>query len=125
MLAMRPAELRDWRGNHAAMVFQDPMTGLNPVLRILPQVSEHIVSHGRQAGAAARRHAIDMLRRMGVTSPERAAAAFPRRYSGGMRQHVMLAIGVANDPVLLIADEPTTALDVDDPGADPRSSVRA
>ena len=112
VLAMRPDELRDWRGNHAAMVFQDPMTGLNPVLRILPQVSEHIVSHGRQTGAAARRYAIDMLRRMGVASPERAAASFPHQYSGGMRQRVMLAIGVANDPVLLIADEPTTALDV-------------
>jgi peptide/nickel transport system ATP-binding protein len=112
VLAMRPDELRDWRGNHAAMVFQDPMTGLNPVLRILPQVSEHIVSHGRQTGAAARHYAIDMLRRMGVASPERAAVSFPHQYSGGMRQRVMLAIGVANDPVLLIADEPTTALDV-------------
>jgi peptide/nickel transport system ATP-binding protein len=112
VLAMRQEELRDWRGNQAGMVFQDPMTGLNPVLRILRQVSEHMVSHGRQTRPAARVRAIGLLRRMGVVAPERAAAAFPHEFSGGMRQRVMLAIGVANDPVLLIADEPTTALDV-------------
>jgi peptide/nickel transport system ATP-binding protein len=112
VLAMRQEELRDWRGNHAGMVFQDPMTGLNPVLRILRQVSEHMVSHGRQTKPAARVRAIDLLRRIGVAAPERAAESFPHQFSGGMRQRVMLAIGVANDPALLIADEPTTALDV-------------
>ncbi|MBR0642947.1 ABC transporter ATP-binding protein [Plastoroseomonas hellenica] len=112
VLAMRPAELRAWRGDQAAMVFQDPMTGLNPVLRILRQVTEHIVSHGRMPPAAARQRGVDLLRRMGVATPERAAASYPHQFSGGMRQRVMLAIGVANDPALLIADEPTTALDV-------------
>ncbi|HWL83179.1 MAG TPA: ABC transporter ATP-binding protein [Roseomonas sp.] len=112
VLAMSRAELSDWRGDRAAMVFQDPMTGLNPVLRILRQVTEHIVSHGRMKPAAARKRGIELLRRMGVAAPERAAGAFPHEFSGGMRQRVMMAIGVANDPVLLIADEPTTALDV-------------
>ena len=99
VLAMSQAELADWRGASAAMVFQDSLTGLNPVLRILPQVSEHVVAHGRMAPAVARRHGIDLLRRMGVASPERAAAAFPHQFSGGMRQRVMLAIGMANDPL--------------------------
>jgi len=112
VLAMSRAELTAWRGDRAAMVFQDPMTGLNPVLRILRQVTEHIVSHGRMKPAAARKRGIELLRRMGVAAPERAAGAFPHEFSGGMRQRVMMAIGVANDPALLIADEPTTALDV-------------
>jgi peptide/nickel transport system ATP-binding protein len=112
VLAMPRDVLRAWRGDEAAMVFQDPMTGLNPVLRILRQVTEHIVSHGRMAPAAAKDRGIALLRRMGVAAPERAAASYPHQFSGGMRQRVMLAIGVANDPSLLIADEPTTALDV-------------
>jgi peptide/nickel transport system ATP-binding protein len=112
VLRMSPRELSDWRGASAAMVFQDSLTGLNPVLRILRQVSEHVVAHGRMKPAAARTHGIELLRRMGVASPERAAASYPHQFSGGMRQRVMLAIGMANDPALLIADEPTTALDV-------------
>ena len=112
VLAMTTRELTDWRGAGAAMVFQDSLTGLNPVLTILRQVSEHVVAHGRMDIAGARRHGIELLRSMGVASPERAATSFPHQFSGGMRQRVMLAIGMANDPVLLIADEPTTALDV-------------
>ena len=112
VLAMSRSQLADWRGDRAAMVFQDPMTGLNPVIRILRQVTEHIVSHGRMPKAAAKKRGIELLRRMGVAAPERAAASFPHEFSGGMRQRVMMAIGVANDPALLIADEPTTALDV-------------
>ncbi|WP_159992847.1 ABC transporter ATP-binding protein [Roseomonas sp. 18066] len=112
VLEMSSRELREWRGDRAAMVFQDPMTGLNPVRRILGQVTEHIVAHGKMAAKPARRRGIELLRRMGVAAPERAAAAFPHEFSGGMRQRVMLAIGLANDPALLIADEPTTALDV-------------
>ncbi|WP_372624690.1 dipeptide ABC transporter ATP-binding protein [Falsiroseomonas sp.] len=112
VLAMRQDELRAWRGDRAAMVFQDPMTGLNPVIRILRQVTEHMVSHGKQTKASAKPRAVELLRRMGIAAPERAAASFPHQFSGGMRQRVMLAIGVANDPALLIADEPTTALDV-------------
>jgi peptide/nickel transport system ATP-binding protein len=112
VLAMGTRELREWRGDRAAMVFQDPMTGLNPVLRILRQVSEHIIAHNRLPPAKARTRAVELLRRMGVAAPERAAASYPHQFSGGMRQRVMMAIGVANDPALLIADEPTTALDV-------------
>ncbi|MFC3123722.1 dipeptide ABC transporter ATP-binding protein [Pseudoroseomonas globiformis] len=112
VLAMSQRDLTAWRGDQAAMVFQDPMTGLNPVLKILRQVTEHIVAHGRMPPAAARKRGVELLRRMGVAAPERAAGSFPHEFSGGMRQRVMMAIGVANDPSLLIADEPTTALDV-------------
>ena len=112
VLSMSGRELTAWRGANAAMVFQDSLTGLNPVLRILRQVTEHVIAHGRMNKRDARRHGIELLRRMGVASPERAAASFPHQFSGGMRQRVMIAIGMANDPVLLLADEPTTALDV-------------
>jgi len=112
LLAMPAEELRALRGDSMAMVFQDPMTGLNPVIRILRQLTEHMISHGRQTPQAARRHAIGLLGRMGITAPERAVTSFPHQFSGGMRQRVMLAMGFANDPALLIADEPTTALDV-------------
>jgi peptide/nickel transport system ATP-binding protein len=112
VLAMSARELTDWRGANAAMVFQDSLTGLNPVLRILRQVSEHVVAHGRMRVPAARARGLELLRRMGVASPERAAASYPHQFSGGMRQRVMLAMGMANDPALLLADEPTTALDV-------------
>ncbi len=112
VLAMSRRDLTAWRGASAAMVFQDSLTGLNPVLHILRQVTEHVVAHGRMDRRAARHHGIDLLRQMGVASPERAAASFPHQFSGGMRQRVMIAMGMANDPALLLADEPTTALDV-------------
>ncbi|SDB70014.1 dipeptide ABC transporter ATP-binding protein [Belnapia rosea] len=112
LLAMRPDELRALRGDRMAMVFQDPMTGLNPVIRILRQLTEPMVGHGRFAPSEARRRAIGLLGRMGIASPERNVSRFPHEFSGGMRQRVMLAMGFANDPALLIADEPTTALDV-------------
>ncbi|WP_052388789.1 ABC transporter ATP-binding protein [Belnapia moabensis] len=112
LLAMRPEELRALRGDRMAMVFQDPMTGLNPVIRILRQLTEPMVGHGRFAAPEARRRAVGLLVRMGITAPERSILRFPHEFSGGMRQRVMLAMGFANDPALLIADEPTTALDV-------------
>ena len=105
-------EIRQIRGRDIAMVFQDPMTSLNPVLRIARQLVEAMTAHGRFTAAAARKRAIDLLRRMGVAAPDRAVHAYPHQFSGGMRQRVMLAMGVSNEPALLIADEPTTALDV-------------
>jgi peptide/nickel transport system ATP-binding protein len=112
VLAMSAEELRQLRGDRMAMVFQDPMTGLNPVLRILRQLTEHMVAHGKFTAPEARGRAVSLLGRMGVTSPERMVASYPHQFSGGMRQRVMLAMGFANQPALLIADEPTTALDV-------------
>jgi peptide/nickel transport system ATP-binding protein len=104
--------IREVRGREIAMVFQDPMTSLNPVLRIARQLVEAMTAHGRFTAAAARTRAIDLLRRMGVSAPERAVTLYPHQFSGGMRQRVMLAIAFSNEPALLIADEPTTALDV-------------
>ena len=105
-------EIRDIRGREIAMVFQDPMTSLNPVLRIARQIVEAMTAHGRFKQRAAGLRAVDLLRRMGVSEPERAVRSYPHQYSGGMRQRVMLAMGFSNEPALLIADEPTTALDV-------------
>ncbi|HEX3349747.1 MAG TPA: ABC transporter ATP-binding protein [Acetobacteraceae bacterium] len=105
-------EIRDIRGAEIAMVFQDPMTSLNPVLRIAKQLVEAMTSHRRFTRRDARRRAIELLRRMGVSGPERALTAWPHMFSGGMRQRVMLAMGFSNTPALIIADEPTTALDV-------------
>jgi peptide/nickel transport system ATP-binding protein len=104
--------LRSLRGGDIAMVFQDPMTSLNPVRRIAGQLVETMVVHGRYDRPRARERAVDLLRRMGVSAPERAVESYPHQFSGGMRQRVMLAMGFANGPALLIADEPTTALDV-------------
>jgi peptide/nickel transport system ATP-binding protein len=112
VLAMTPEELRTLRGNDIAMVFQDPMTSLNPVLRIAHQMVETMVAHGRFDKAQATERAVSLLGRMGITAPERAINSYPHQFSGGMRQRVMLALGFTNEPALLIADEPTTALDV-------------
>jgi peptide/nickel transport system ATP-binding protein len=112
VLSMTPEELRTLRGNDIAMVFQDPMTSLNPVLRIARQMVETMVAHGRFDKAQATERAVSLLGRMGITAPERAIDSYPHQFSGGMRQRVMLALGFSNEPGLLIADEPTTALDV-------------
>jgi len=112
VLAMSEDELRAMRGGGIAMVFQDPMTSLNPVLRIARQLVETMQAHGRFDGEQATARAISLLGRMGITAPERAIHSYPHQFSGGMRQRVMLAMGFANEPALLIADEPTTALDV-------------
>src|SRR5690349_14452585 len=112
VLAMTPEDLRTLRGNDIAMVFQDPMTSLNPVLRIAHQMVETMVAHGRFDRAQATERAVSLLGRMGITAPERAINSYPHQFSGGMRQRVMLALGFSNEPSLLIADEPTTALDV-------------
>ena len=112
VLAMNADELRALRGDGIAMVFQDPMTSLNPVLRIARQLVETMRAHGRFDEQAATTRAVSLLGRMGITAPERAINSYPHQFSGGMRQRVMLAMGFANEPALLIADEPTTALDV-------------
>ncbi len=110
--ALSEAELCQVRGAEIAMVFQDPMTSLNPVLRISRQLIETMTAHGRFTPEAARTRAASLLGRMGIAGPERVLDSWPHQFSGGMRQRVMLAMGFANEPSLILADEPTTALDV-------------
>ena len=112
---LRQAEeerLRDLRGNRIAMIFQDPMMTLNPVLRIDTQMIETILAHEQVDQQSARARARDALGQVGIPSPEERLKAYPHQFSGGMRQRVAIAIALLNRPELIIADEPTTALDV-------------
>jgi peptide/nickel transport system ATP-binding protein len=114
IVSLGRGEIRKLRGAEIGMVFQDPMTSLNPVKRIARQIVEGILVHakGRTSRRQAETRAVSMLARMGIAEPKRALDSYPHQFSGGMRQRVMLAIGFGNSPPLVIADEPTTALDV-------------
>jgi len=112
LLALSEAEMRDVRGNEISMIFQEPMTSLNPVMTIGAQISETLRLHQDLSKSAAFDKAIDMLRLVRIPEPKQRAREYPHQLSGGMRQRAMIAMALACNPKVLIADEPTTALDV-------------
>jgi oligopeptide/dipeptide ABC transporter ATP-binding protein len=112
LLELKPTEQQRLRGAHISMIFQDPMSALNPVMRIGDQIEESVVAHEDLSGRERRRRAIELLDRVGIPAPERRLRDYPHQFSGGMRQRVLIASAIASHPRILLADEPTTALDV-------------
>jgi oligopeptide/dipeptide ABC transporter ATP-binding protein len=112
LLKISDAEMQDYRGNEIGMIFQDPMTSLNPVYRVGEQIVEAIQAHEDVDKRSARRRSVELLRQVGIPNPETRVDDFPHQFSGGMRQRAMIAMALSCNPAILIADEPTTALDV-------------
>jgi oligopeptide transport system ATP-binding protein len=112
LLELGDDEMRKLRGNRIVMIFQDPLTSLNPVQTVGRQVAEVLLVHGEKSRRQARRRAVELLKMVGIQNAEERSGNYPHQFSGGMRQRVMIAMAIALSPALIIADEPTTALDV-------------